>query len=371
MSQQWNVLLREKVNETNFILAKYQNYNSKDQWNCICSSMDWIDVGMTNICKALDELKNSDGLETCMKFYQYICCIDMVWGGICQLHRVFINRDTIPFDNDSSVFQMKYFEEDDNRYFEEIRSCFGAHPVELKTKQTSKKQEAIRKFASWSTHYGTPQEMSVLIYSNIPKSRFEEVVVTVEELKSFYEKRCIYIKQIIDAIENIAHDYKEEMKNSVIPKSNNLTEQITILKNASQQRFGGGILVEELEQIERFLMTNFSCIKNKDAVETFRQKVVLGIVEIYDYFQNMNVDCNLEIEKLLLPQYMPHENHFRYEFANLYSKAILKIWKTYDANSIKVLLEKYICFEYKTDEELYWLTVIALNLAQDDLKKST
>ena len=74
MSQKWNVLLREKVNETNFILAKYQNYNSKDQWNCICSSMDWIDVGMTNIGKALDELKNSDGLETCMKFYQYICC---------------------------------------------------------------------------------------------------------------------------------------------------------------------------------------------------------------------------------------------------------------------------------------------------------
>ena len=86
MSHQWNVLLREKVNETNFILAKYQNYNSKDQWNCICSSMDWLDVGMTNIDKALDELKSSDGLETCMKFYQYICCIDIVWGGICQLH---------------------------------------------------------------------------------------------------------------------------------------------------------------------------------------------------------------------------------------------------------------------------------------------
>ena len=96
MSQQWNVLLREKVNETNFILAKYQNYNSKDQWNCICSSMDWIDVGMTNIGKALDELKSSDGLETCMKFYQYICCIDIVWESIYQLHRVFINPQTVP-----------------------------------------------------------------------------------------------------------------------------------------------------------------------------------------------------------------------------------------------------------------------------------
>jgi len=81
----------------------------------------------------------------------------------------------------------------------------------------------------------------------------------------------------------------------------------------------------------------------------------------------MNVDCNLEIEKLLLPQYMPHDNHFGYEFANLYSKAILKTWKAYDANSIKKPLEKYICFEYRTEEELFWLTVIALNLAQKNL----
>ena len=46
-----------------------------------------------------------------------------------------------------------------------------------------------------------------------------------------------------------------------------------------------------------------------------------------------------------------------------------KIWKIYDANLIKKTLEKYICFEYRTEEELYWLTVISLNLAQDDLRE--
>jgi len=366
MSQKWNVLLREKINETNCILAKYQNYNSKDQWNCICSSMDWIDVGATNINQALDELNRSQGLETCMKFYQYICCIDMAWEGICQLHRIFINPKSIPFKGDSSIFQKIYFQEDDNGYFKEIRACFGAHSVNLDSEQGQKNS---RKFASWSGHFGSPDTMSVLIYSNIPDSKLEEVVVTIDELKNFYEKRYQYIKVIIDVIDNSSLDHEEEMKNSAIPKSNDPLEQITILKNASQQRFGGGILVEELEQIERFLTTNFSCEKNTDAIEAFRQKVILGIGEIYDCFQNMNVDCNLEIEKLLLPQYMPHDNHFGYEFANLYSKAILKIWKAYDANSIKKPLEKYICFEYRTEEELYWLTVIALNLAQDDLRE--
>lgn len=363
MLQQWNTLLREKVNSTNFILAKYQNHNSKDQWSCICSSMDWLDVGMTNIDKALEELNTSKGLETCIKFYQYICCIDIVWECIYQLHRVFINPKTTPFKNQSNIFQRKIFDKDDNDYFKEIRSCFGAHAVNL-----NPRQEFDRKFASWSTHDGTPYEMSVLIYSNIPNSGFEKVTVTVNELKNFYETRCQYIQQIIDAINNISLGYKEEMKNSVIPKSNNLIEQITILKNASQQRFGGGFLVEELDQIERFLTTIFSCEKNEGALEAFRQKIILGISEIYDCFQNMNVDCKLEIEKLLLPQHMPHANNFGYEFANLYSKAILKLWKTYDANLIKMPLEKYIYFEYRTDEELYWLTVIALNLAQDDLK---
>ena len=363
MLQPWNVLLREKVNETNFIFAKYQNHNSKDQWNCICSSMDWLDVGMANIDKALEELNNAKGLETCMKFYQYICCIDMVWESVYQLHRVFFNPKTIPFKNQSNIFQRKIFDKDDNDYFKEIRACFGAHAVNLNSKQ-----EFGMKFASWSTHDGTPHEMSVLIYSNIPDYGFEKVTVTVNELKTFYETRCQYIKQIIDAIDNISLAYKEEMKNSAIPKSNDLIEQITILKNASQQRFGGGILVEELEQIECFLKTHFSCDKNKRALEVFRQKIILGITEIYDCLQSMNVDCNLEIEKLLLPKHMPHENNFAYEFANLYSKAILKLWKTYDTNSIKSPLEKYVCFEYKTEEELYWLTVIGLNMAQDDLK---
>lgn len=319
---------------------------------------------MTNIGQAFDELKKSKGLETCLKFYQYICCIDMVWESICQLHRVFINPKTLPFANQSNIFQRKLFDKDDNNYFKEIRACFGAHSVNLNSKQ-----EFGLKFASWSIHDGTPTEMSVLLYSNIPNDEFKKVTVTVGELKSFYETRCQYIQQIIDAIENIAFEHKKRMQNSIIPKSNDAIEQIAILKDASQQRFGGGILVEELEQIELFLTTNFSCEKNETAIEAFRQKVILGIGEIYDCFQNMNIDCNLKIEKLLFPQYKPYDNCFEYEFANLFSKSIFKTWKVYDANSIKKPLEEYIYFEYKTEEELYWLTVIALNSAQHDLKE--
>lgn len=39
-------------------------------------------------------------------------------------------------------------------------------------------------------------------------------------------------------------------------------------------------------------------------------------------------------------------------------------------NEITEPLKNYITFDYKTDVELYWLVIIALNLAQDDLKET-
>ncbi len=366
MALNWNELLREKVNETSFVLAKYQNNASKDQWGCICSAMDWLDVGMANIETTLDELKNSKGLETCMKFYQYICCIDIVWESICQLHRVFVNPNpkTIPFKNESNIFSREIFNKDDNDYFKEIRACFGAHSVNLNSGQ-----KLGIKFASWSTNFGNPQTMSILLYSNIPGDKYIQLNVTIDQLQRFYESRCQYIQVILNAIDSNVLDYVNDMKNSIITKSNNCKDQIEILKSEARKRYGGHVLIEELEQIEHFLSTQFCCKKNEVAIEQFRKRVVSGIDEIYTCLQNMSIDYNLDIEVALSPKYKPRKDNFGDNFSSLYLKTIPKIWKVYDAKSIKRPLEKYICFEYKTEDELYWLTIIALNLAQEDLKR--
>lgn len=364
MTTELNKVLREKINETDFILAKYQNHNSKDQWSCICSAMDWIDVGMTNINKCLEELNNSEGLETCMKFYQYICCIDMVWESICQLHRVFIDNKTIPFKGDSKIFKRKVFNVDDNNYFKEIRACFGAHSVNL-----NPNEKFGLKFASWSTHFGSPQTMSILLYSNIPGDSFVQLEVTVESLKEFYNVRCEYLQDILNAIDNVVYEFKQKMIDRKIPKSNDPKVQIEILKNESEERFGGNVLIDELEQIEHFLSTKFYCQKNKENIEEFGIKVIEGINEIYNCLQNMCVDFELNIEKILIPKLKPNSNDFTYNFSQMCSKVIANIRKSYDAKSIKQPLQKYIHFEYKTEEELYWLTVIALNIAQKDLEE--
>lgn len=363
--KKWNELLRDKVNETPFIRAKYENNDSKDQWSCIVSAMDWLDVGMTNIDSALKELNSSKKLETCLKFYQYICCIDMIWGSICQLHRVFVNKDTKPLNNDSTVFQKKFFDVDDNDYFEEIRACFGAHPAELKTKKTTGTAQ-IRKFASWSTAFGTPQTLSVHVYSNIPDATPEKISVTVDELQGFLELRYQYIQTLLDVIDREIESHVQSMKKLVIHKSDSIEEQIEILKCESNKRFGNGFLIDTLEQIEHFLATEFHCTKNQDAIDSFTQRIRSGIVEVYECLQNMTED-SLEIESILMPEYIPRGNSFGYDFSKLQSSVFDKMCRVYITDTITEPLADYICFEYETEAELYWLTVISLNLAQDDL----
>ena len=194
MEQKWNELLRKEVNSTGYIRAKYENHNGKDEFSVICSVMDWLDVGMANMDRALEELQHSDRLVRCMKFYQYIWCIDVIWECICQLQRVIIN-EKLPLKGDSSVFNRKYYDKDDNAYFKEIRACFGAHSVKL-----DEDENGYRKFASWSGSIDN-QEFSVSIYSNNPNAEYRQVCVTISELQLFIEKRCQYIQTILNTIE--------------------------------------------------------------------------------------------------------------------------------------------------------------------------
>lgn len=40
---------RARVNQDNFVYFYYNNRNEKNNFNCICSAMDWIDVALEYI----------------------------------------------------------------------------------------------------------------------------------------------------------------------------------------------------------------------------------------------------------------------------------------------------------------------------------
>lgn len=80
---------RQLVNDNNrFVLKAYANKQGKNQWNLICSSMDWISVAIRNLhCfPALDS--NID--VRVMQIYSLISSIDIVNEAVMQLHRVFL-----------------------------------------------------------------------------------------------------------------------------------------------------------------------------------------------------------------------------------------------------------------------------------------
>ena len=119
---------RNKVNEHNLILHIYRNYNGKNKWNVICSAMDWVQIGVFGSDVSALERTNSD--QDSVKVITFLSCIDVMWEGIQQLHRVFYNTDSIPFKGDRNIFHKAM---DDNRYWKEIRAAFAAHPCNLET----------------------------------------------------------------------------------------------------------------------------------------------------------------------------------------------------------------------------------------------
>lgn len=71
--------------------------------------MDGIDVGINSIDTTKNEYLNAVGLNKSMRFYFYISCIDTVWEGIQQLHRIFFDTNSISFENENIIFKDNIF----------------------------------------------------------------------------------------------------------------------------------------------------------------------------------------------------------------------------------------------------------------------
>lgn len=92
----------------------YHNRDGKNQWNIICSAMDWIDGVIDNI--SVDNLDRKNDNVSSVKMMTFINCIDVLWEAIQQLHRVFNKTTQIPFEGDVSLFSNKMYSTDDNEY---------------------------------------------------------------------------------------------------------------------------------------------------------------------------------------------------------------------------------------------------------------
>ena len=63
--------------------------------------------------------------------YSYISSVDIIVEAVQQLHRVIFSTAEQLFSKDTDCFPQNKFNKNDLDYFKTIRSCFGAHPVNL------------------------------------------------------------------------------------------------------------------------------------------------------------------------------------------------------------------------------------------------
>ncbi len=186
---------REKINEHNLIYHIYKNREGKNKWGGICSAIDWIETCIEGI--DVDKLEMDSSNAASIKFMTFISCIDIMWEGVSQLHRIFFETDKLPFTGNNSIFGK---EMDDNSYWKEIRAAFAAHPTNL-----TGEPKGEHNFASWSGHFGYG-DFSVLVYSNDPGQDASFFDVNFDEIYSFALKRYEYINILSERVDETSYE---------------------------------------------------------------------------------------------------------------------------------------------------------------------
>tara|TARA_R110000751_G_scaffold110948_1_gene208721 strand:+ start:5470 stop:6555 length:1086 start_codon:yes stop_codon:yes gene_type:complete len=301
---------RNLVNSnSSFVYNTYHNKNGKNQWNIICSCMDWITV-------SIRYLQHTPGFEEnidvrVMQMFSLISAIDLVSEAITQLHRVFINPRTLPFSGEKECFTNRLFDEDDNSYFKSIRASFGAHPVNLN-------HSDCKRFASWPyDDHMDNDELTVNLYSNKVGESDLVMVLNSNELFCFLLKRYDYLDVLSQAITKLFNDFKLNLTRQPIETKASYLEQLYILKNESEIRLNNDyyndvidnlIMVYEAEPLEPDLEIKAA---------NYRRSLKLLIDEIKINLQLMNI-IDLDNDGLLEPK-SDLSRKLSYELGKFYS----------------------------------------------------
>ena len=267
-----------------------------------------------------------------VKLMTFVVCIDILWEAIQQLHRVFIDSNTIPFEDDDSVFVKKQFPMKDNQYFKTIRACFATHPINLNDHFTDDKQKE-RRYAGWSSGGLGGSDFSVPLYSNIPGEEAIFFDIRISELMGFAKKRYEYLNEIIKEIE----------------RSDSIIEQIEILKREEKDRYDNDYLKYALEKLRIIFSTDIKSPKNQVTVEKYRSVMRVRLDEIFDILQTM------QLEELPSDKYIDDSPPSKYQYP--FSKLCEMIYGgAYNHFALRMLedgLGDVIDFENITIDEIY------------------
>lgn len=280
---------RDVVNEGEFAYHYFINKDGRNQFSPMCSCMDWISVSIRYI-KHFPAFSDDIDVKA-MQFYSLVSSIDIVVEAVTQLHRIIMDEgkklQKWPFKDSSYIFtdKVEYLSnKDDDGYFGEIRSIFGAHPTNLRNDNG----EGL--FASWPhPHPFNMNDFTVSIYSNRPGSDDVIFGIKIDEVLKYLNERYSYITKLKNILIGIRKHHYKKLSKVIIPVTENIYEELRVLHDEVTARQDNDYYRMELHDITHLFTGVVTEAHLIDEVSAFRDKLYPIVAEIRKNLQSMNL----------------------------------------------------------------------------------
>ena len=246
----------------------------------------------------------------------FISCVDILAESINQLHRVFINKNSIPFKSQKNIFHAYC---SDREFFKTIRAVFAAHPINLKNVYGGGDDE--KWFASWSGGTFIGYDFGVVLYSNDPSKELRRFIIKFEELFEFAKSRYEYLTKIKETIEKRITDYCGKLTNETIHEDqSDPIKWITTLIMENKRRWDSDLIDYELQKAQQAFVTIPRCELNETTLKKYRNAITQQLIQIQGILQRME----FEAEVIELHEECPEE--YLYAHEKLFSDDIMALW---------------------------------------------
>lgn len=310
---------RDTVNEQEFAYNYYHNKDGKNLFNLICSCMDWISVSVRYI-KNFPELSDDIDVKS-MQVYSLISSIDIMTASIEQLHKAITSDPKSKrwtFKGSSLVFKDKakhLSHNDDDGYFKEIRSIFGAHPTNLSQNQHDKSD---RRFASWPHYHPfNGNDFTVSLYSNIPDEDDVIFGIKINELLQYAKVRYEHLTVLADTILSIRQSYFDELRQKIIPATNNVYDELQLLLVEVGNRQDNDYYRLLVGELINLFDGRINEPHLQQEMKTFKDRLHPIICEIRTNLQEMKLD-DLTTDDGVLVSSLP-DHSLNYELSKMFS----------------------------------------------------
>ncbi len=298
------------VNENGYALFRYRNEEGRNRWNCICSAMDWIIVSVEYINRInLVDTSSMDSIDV----FAYLSTIDIIVEAVEQLNRVIHHTPKELFANSVDIFAGNRFGQNDVEYFKTLRSCFGAHPVNLR-EPGQENNDKLRRFASWSTNAGFGGDFSVVLYSNQSDKDHIFLSIDLQQVLRFGKKYYEHLTVLGESLRSQYETFAIQKRTEKILSPEDPLEHLEVLLRAAEERLNNDVYRTDIQELQLLFSTEVTCPENRKTVDAYRNALLSLIAEMHEHLQNMDFTDLDNYDLLYLsPKGLPNGWGYYYE----------------------------------------------------------